>query len=64
MTKIERNKPLAKNNGDGDATKKINNGNTIKTLMMVMQQEHKNFNDVSFLAHNNHHNKNETNKLT
>jgi hypothetical protein len=31
---------------------------------MVMQQKHKNFNDVPLLVHNNHHNQNETNKLT
>jgi len=31
---------------------------------MVMQQKHKNINDVPFFAFNNHHNKNETNKLT
>ncbi len=35
--------------------------NEEKTIMM--QQKHKNLNNVSLFAHNNHHNKNETNKL-
>ncbi len=55
---------------------KLYNGDTIKTLAIVMQQnfdnvektimmqqKHKNFNNVSLFVHNNHRNKNETNKL-